>query len=41
QATDRLLLDSGLAYFVPGSFVDDTGLSEESTLIYLQARYDF
>ena len=41
QATDRLLINTGVAHFMPGSFVDETGPSETSTLGYLQARFDF
>ena len=41
QATDQLLFNTGVAHFMPGSFVDRTGLSENSTLVYFQARYDF
>lgn len=41
QATDQLLFNTGLAHFMPGEFVDDTGLSEDSTLVYVQGRFDF
>ena len=41
QATDQLLFNSGIADFIPGSFVDETGISENSTLVYFQARFDF
>jgi hypothetical protein len=30
-----------LAHFIPGGFVDETGLSENSTLAYLQGTFDF
>ncbi|MEN8774129.1 MAG: alginate export family protein, partial [Akkermansiaceae bacterium] len=39
QATDCLLFNTGLAHFIPGSFVDETGLSENSTLVYLQGTF--
>ena len=41
QITDRLLINTGVAHFIPGSFVDRTGLSKTSTLGYLQAKLDF
>lgn len=41
QANDQLLFNTGLAHFMPGSFVDETGLSESSTLVYLQGTFDF
>lgn len=41
QATEQLLLNAGVAHFIPGSFVDNTGSSETSTLGYLQAGFDF
>lgn len=41
QATPRLLFNTGVAHFIPGSFVDETGLSENSTLVYFQGRFDF
>lgn len=41
QANDQLLFNTGLAHFIPGGFVDETGLSENSTLAYLQGTFDF
>ena len=41
KATDQLLFDTGFAHFMPGSFVDRTGESKTSTLVYFQATFDF
>ena len=41
QETDQFIFNTGWAYFMPGEFVDDTGLSEDSTLVYFQGRFDF
>lgn len=41
QAAERLLFDTGFAHFIPGGFVDKTGEAKTSTLVYLQATFDF
>lgn len=41
QATENLLFDTGFAHFIPGGFAEDTGDAPSSTLVYLQARFDF
>ena len=41
KASDGILIDGGVARFFPGNFVDRTGLSEDSTLVYLQTTLRF